>query len=155
MRTPPHLLRRAEFGGTQADVDELEALSRTAAVDLIMDFSHNPAAVPPPETYNETIANWEVMRELRDWWVDRMHTVPRGLQEKLALFFHDHFATESGTAEYAWQMWEQNELFRNMGLGSFRDLVQAVSISPAMLLFLDNATSVARKPERELRPRAA
>ena len=43
-------------------------------------------------------------------------------------------------------MYDQNALFRAAGGGSYRDLVQAMSIQPAMLLWLDNGYNVAGDP---------
>ncbi|MGI9611784.1 MAG: DUF1800 domain-containing protein, partial [Acidimicrobiales bacterium] len=43
-------------------------------------------------------------------------------------------------------MFDQNQLFRTHGLGNFEDLVQRVSVQPAMLRYLDNDRNVAGSP---------
>jgi uncharacterized protein (DUF1800 family) len=67
-----------------------------------------------------------------------MATVPRPLEEKLALFWHGHFATGQEKVNSARDMYDQNHLFRTDGLGSFETLVQKVSVQVAMLIYLDN-----------------
>jgi len=69
-----------------------------------------------------------------------------GLQEKLTLFWHDHFATGIAKVRDAKFMGVQNALFRTMGKGSFRDLVNAVHRDPAMVDWLDTDTSRKQQP---------
>ena len=103
-----------------------------------MNFSPNPAAIPPSDIYDESRSRWRLIRDLRNWWIDRMVSVPRGLEEKMVLFLHDHFATSAATAKKAWHMWEQNKLFRDHALGSFHTIVHNMAVQPAMLRYLDN-----------------
>jgi uncharacterized protein (DUF1800 family) len=67
-----------------------------------------------------------------------MATTATPLQEKLTLFWHGHFATANYKVEDARLMYKQNALFRSMAIGNFRDLVQQMSLQPAMLIWLDN-----------------
>ena len=129
-----------------AFVDELIPLSRADAVGRVMDFSANPAAIPPAEVMDEEGSRWSQIRELTTWWLERMRTVPRPLQEKLVMFWHGHFATNANTHRYAWQTWEENNLFRSMSFSSFRDFAQAISVTPSMLLYLDNYRNKAGNP---------
>ena len=75
---------------------------------------------------------------MQQWWLDRMATVPRPLQEKLTLFWHGHFATSQEKVNSAQDMFDQNHLFRTEGLGGFEPLVQQMSLQVAMLIYLDN-----------------
>ena len=50
-------------------------------------------------------------------------------------------------------MLDQNQLFREHALGNFHDLFQAVTVDPAMLVFLDGIYNGKWEPERELRAR--
>ena len=70
-----------------------------------------------------------------------MRTSPCPLQEKLALFWHGHFCSAQDKVDNIVLMHNQNQLFRSMGLGSFRALTHAVAVDPAMLLYLDNYTN--------------
>src|SRR5262249_24336541 len=90
------------------------------------------------------------------------------LQEKMALFWHNHFATayskinptfDSTTAtnmlaskpsEYPGGVRGQLELFRQYALGNFRDLLLAIARDPAMLVWLDGRLNTKTKPQENL-----
>ncbi|MGH9646063.1 MAG: DUF1800 domain-containing protein [Bryobacteraceae bacterium] len=76
------------------------------------------------------------------WWADRMLNSPRPLQEKMALFWHGHFASNEAKVRDYRKLLGQLELFQNQGLGNFRDLTVAVAQDPAMLSFLDAGVNV-------------
>ncbi len=76
------------------------------------------------------------------WWADRMVNSNAPLQEKMALFWHGHFAiNESKVRDYR-KLLNELTLFHDMGTGSFRDLMVAVAQDPAMLSFLDAGVNV-------------
>jgi uncharacterized protein (DUF1800 family) len=68
------------------------------------------------------------------------------LQEKLVLFWHDHFATNFSTVRDMQRMAVQNRLFRTSCKGNFRDLVKAINKDPAMMDFLDTVRNRKREP---------
>ena len=70
------------------------------------------------------------------WWLDRMVRSRHPLQEKLTLFWHDHFATSDQDTPL---MLAQNQTLRRHALGRFPALLEAVTRDPAMLLFLSLA----------------
>ena len=107
-----HLLRRTGFTVRPAELDEIAALSREAAIDRLMDFGPNGGVSPPPSALDREGKRWQQVRDLRIWWLDRMRTAPRQLQEKMVLFWHSHFATNAESVYYAKHMWDQNQLFR-------------------------------------------
>ncbi len=76
------------------------------------------------------------------WWANRMLTSPRPLQEKMALFWHGHFASNEAKVRDYRKLLGQLELFQRMGTGNFRDLTVAVAEDPAMLSFLDAGVNV-------------
>jgi len=76
------------------------------------------------------------------WWANRMLTSPRPLQEKMALFWHGHFASNEAKVRDYRKLLGQLELFQRHGLGNFRDLTVAVAQDPAMLSFLDAGVNV-------------
>ena len=80
------------------------------------------------------------------WWADRMLVTERPLVEKMALFWHGHFATHEDKVRDHRKMLRQVELFQRQGLGSFRDLLVAVAKDPAMLAFLDAGVNVKGSP---------
>jgi len=80
------------------------------------------------------------------WWANRMLTSPRPLQERMALFWHGHFATNEDKVRDYRKMLNQLELFQQKGLGDFRTLMIGVAQDPAMLAFLDAAVNVKGAP---------
>ncbi len=80
------------------------------------------------------------------WWANRMLRSPRPLQEKMALFWHGHFAVnESKIRDYRKHL-HLLETFHKLGLGNFRELLIATAKSPAMLSFLDAGVNVKGSP---------
>jgi hypothetical protein len=75
-----------------------------------------------------------------------MVATPRPLEEKMALFWHGHFAVnESKVRDYR-KMLGQLELFYKHGAGNFRDLLIAEAQHPAMLSFIDAGVNVKGAP---------
>ena len=72
------------------------------------------------------------------WWLDRMVRSERPLEEKMTLFWHDHFATRDQETPL---MLRQNRMLRKRGLGAFPKLLQSITLDPAMQLFLSLADS--------------
>ena len=80
------------------------------------------------------------------WWADRMLATHRPLEEKMALFWHDHFATSEEKVRDYRKMLKQNELFRAQGTGNFRELLIGAAQDPAMLASLDAGVNVKGAP---------
>ncbi|MBZ5578276.1 MAG: DUF1800 domain-containing protein [Acidobacteriia bacterium] len=76
------------------------------------------------------------------WWANRMLTSPRPLEEKMALFWHGHFASNEAKVRDYRKLLGELELFQKQGTGNFRDLTVAVAQSPGMLSFLDAGVNV-------------
>jgi uncharacterized protein (DUF1800 family) len=91
-------------------------------------------------------ANREAMGEIRGWWVQRMISSPRPLEEKLTLFWHGHFTSSVEDVKNARHMFRQNEFLRQNCAGNFHSLVLGISRDPAMLRYLDNNTNRKGKP---------
>ena len=72
----------------------------------------------------------------------------------MTLVWHDWFATSNAGVGSQRLMLQQNDLFRDHALGSFRELLRAVTVNPAMLVWLSGHVEPERQPERELRARA-
>lgn len=70
------------------------------------------------------------------WWLDRMVRSDQPLVERMTLVLHDWFATSNNDVNDVAMMLDQNELLRSHALGSFTDLLRAVTTNPAMLIFL-------------------
>jgi uncharacterized protein (DUF1800 family) len=85
-------------------------------------------------------------RRLAHWWADRMVSTNRPLEEKMALFWHGHFATgEEKIRDYR-KMEQQLALLHRRATGNFRTLLIEVARDPAMLAYLDAAENVKGAP---------
>jgi hypothetical protein len=85
-------------------------------------------------------------RRLANWWAERMLLTPRPLEEKMALFWHGHFATAAEKVRDYRKMQTQLALFHRHATGNFRDLLIGVAQDPAMLVFLDAGRNVKGAP---------
>jgi len=157
-REAAHLLRRAGFGSTPEDIQNLVTRGRAGAVDYLLDYEN--ISNDTMETELEALVE-DVPRDsrvqpgridlnnfggLQAWWSYRMANSARQFQEKMTLFWHDHFATAVSKVNRADYMLGQNNLFRNNALGNFRTLLQDVSRDAAMILWLDNNTNIKGSP---------
>jgi hypothetical protein len=140
-----HLLRRTSFGGRPDEFDAAESSGPAAAVDQLFDF--DPADDPFNDLFERAaeVFRLDNHRRVQEWWIYRMQRTDRPLQEKIALFWHNHFATGGSKVRHD-RMHEQIELFRQKGLGSFRELLLEVGRQPAMLLWLDGNNSHKQGP---------
>jgi uncharacterized protein (DUF1800 family) len=166
-----HLLRRAGFGATDAEIDAYVRLGYFAAVDELINYEQIAddvdANIGKPGYAGVTTRGQfspnTVIADARQRWIFRMVHSTRPLQEKMALFWHNHFATAyskvagalgaaDGTRAMAAKPGEdagkgQLELFRQYALGNFRDLLIEVTKDTAMLVWLDGRTNVRNRPQ--------
>lgn len=146
-RKAAHLLRRAGFGAPFEDVERAMKMGLEKTVDSLLDFDTTKDEFSSlAESLEGTIVDFGNADHLRSWWLYRMQTTKRPLEEKLALFWHGHFATSIQKVQRADLMHAQNKLFRRYALGPFRSLVLGVAKDPAMLRFLDGNTNKKGKP---------
>jgi len=93
------------------------------------------------------------IRDLKLWWLNRMASsslsnpaIPP-LEEKLTLFWHSHFATGyEDKINATYPLWQQNQMFRSLAISPLPDQLKALIRDPAMLVWLDNASSHRGKP---------
>ena len=163
-----HLLRRAGFGANQDEIDDYMDLGFGGTVRRLLEYDTVPddvdALIGKPGYVGITATGGFSPRtniaHSRQRWLFRMVHTRRPLQEKMALFWHNHFATayskiagalgnEEGArymaakpSEDPNQVKGQIELFREHALGNFRDLLVNVAKDPAMLVWLDGRLNV-------------
>jgi uncharacterized protein (DUF1800 family) len=167
-----HLYRRAGFGASAADLQAVAGMSYQAAVDYFLNFEQQPDDVDSKIgladyvsiTTRGQFSPSTVIDDARQRWLFRMVHTRRPLQEKMALFWHNHFGIGYskvagvvgaivGTKMMANKPGDQPgppghyELLRQMGLGKFRDLLIAVAQDPAMVVFLDGRTNTKNAPQ--------
>lgn len=128
-----HLLSRAGFGAKPSDVKNF--LRRGQALTVATLVGQTPSKAMGPGVSD---VDADSMAALRKWWIRRMvKQGNRRLQEKMVLFWHDHFATQYSVVKNVKRMALQNRTFRELGLDSFKALVHAVTKDGAMLVMLD------------------
>ncbi|HKI30257.1 MAG TPA: DUF1800 domain-containing protein [Gemmataceae bacterium] len=147
-RAAAHLLRRAGFGASRAEIDRAVEQGLEGAVkDLFDDGKEQEAQFQ--ETFRRlsgSFVDFSDIGQLQAWWCYRMLTTRTPLREKLTLFWHGHFATSVHKVEDVFLMHQQCETLRRLAWGNFRDLVLAVSRDPAMLVYLDGESSTKDNP---------
>ncbi len=126
-----HLLRRAGFGPDAASWPEWRELSFDEALGRLL-AGLDTAPPADPEGFDPYRPG-----AIQQVWLERMRSGAAPLAEKLALFWHGHFATSNAKIQDAQLMWTQYGLFREHGAGSLRDLVLGVSRDVAMIRWLD------------------
>lgn len=87
--------------------------------------------------------NREDIQSLNLRWLEEMTHSKAQLREKMALFWHGHFASRNINILYQQQLLD---IIRGQALGNFKDLLRAVSKSAAMLAFLNNQQNKKQHP---------
>ena len=136
-----HLLRRAGFGATPGELDQYAQLGYQGAVEQLLNYERIRDDLPAFDVSNEPTKGRKGIGELQQWWLNRMLTTKRPLQEKMTLFWHGHFATAVSKVNQIRWLYNQNQLFRQNALGSFQTLLSEVSKDPAMMFWLDSQTN--------------
>ncbi len=87
------------------------------------------------------------LADLKAWWLQQMIATKTPLREQMTLFWHGHFT--SGTNKvfsFSQGFYQQNETWRRYALGNFRQFLEAVTLDPAMMAYLDLERSNKAKP---------
>jgi uncharacterized protein (DUF1800 family) len=168
-----HLLRRAGFGARPDELTIYGAMSIGQAVNALVDYGSIPDGVDDligkpgyvGMTVNGQFLPQGNINHARQRWLFRMVHSDRPLQEKMTLFWHNHFATgytkiagALGAAEASRYLAAkatedpgavhgQIEMLRESALGSFKDILLAIAKDTAMLVWLDGRTNTKAKPQ--------
>ncbi|MBI3326924.1 MAG: DUF1800 domain-containing protein, partial [Nitrospinae bacterium] len=137
-----HLLRRAGFGASRAEIEAKAAQGYEATVQELLNPETQPALdedlmLRYQPAYNEAAAIEVNIQE----WTYRMINDSRQLREKMALFWHMIFCAGHSKIDSGQEMGRMIAMFREHGMGNFRDLLMRLSTSPAMMYYLDNTES--------------
>ncbi len=148
-----YLLRRTLFGAKRGEVDMALTKSPGELVDLLLADSALPT---PPfawqnddywyDNSNNDQVNRGRLQELRDWWTGLMLEQDFSIREKMTFFWSDHWATEALTVRQPHFNYWFLDLFRGNFLGNFKQMVKDVTISPAMLIYLDGWYNTKQRP---------
>lgn len=159
-----YLLHRTTFGASKNDIDEALKIGMEATINKLFDTKPLPAP-PIHTTYQQDPfappgTSWVYTNvapenappglqgarktSLYSWWVGLIHHSGISLQEKMVLFWHEHFAVNTinnPNFEYQYSI-----LLRKHALGNFKTLTEEITICPAMLLFLNGNQNTKESP---------
>ncbi|MCK9401801.1 MAG: DUF1800 domain-containing protein [Chitinophagaceae bacterium] len=165
-----HLLKRTMFGVRKADVDYFVSKTFLQSVDEML----NPTAGLPDSPVKEyttpvtaTIPDNNISQgttwvldpntdgavnslrrtSFKKWWMGVMINQDRSIREKMTLFWHNHFATETITIENAQYVYKHHLALRTYSLGNFKALTRAITIDPAMLVYLNGDRNTVKAPD--------
>ncbi len=161
-----HLLKRTMFGVSQADIAAFTGKTLTQVLDKLL--TETAAPLPPVNNYNTTTytdpdiaagktwvtaaigdgtANSLRITSFKAWWMGQMINQATTLQEKMVLFWHNHFSTQTTTVNDARLIYKHNALLRKYALGNFKDFVKQITLDPAMLRYLNGYVNVKTAPD--------
>ena len=137
-----HLMRRAGFGAPFEELEARTAKGYEATVEELLQPDKQPDMERDLMMRYKT--EWVSQAGLvgqQEEWTYQMINSKRPLHEKIALFWHGILCTGHAKCEYPRQQQLELNMFRTVGMGSFRELLQALSKDPAMVFYLDNCMS--------------
>jgi uncharacterized protein (DUF1800 family) len=165
-----HLLKRTMFGSKKADIDYFKTRTMSQAVDELINPTA-PLPAPPVKEYDTTGAltqpdtgiaagtTWvndpnsdgtiqsRRRASFKKWWMGNMINQDRSIREKMTLFLHNHFSTETNDVGNAQYVYKHHALLRANAVGNFKSLVRAITIDPAMLVYLNGQYNTATAPD--------
>jgi uncharacterized protein (DUF1800 family) len=168
-----HLLRRAGFGARSDELALFERYSVRQAVEYLLNYEDVPDDVDDQigkpgfagMTATGPFAPQAKIADARQRWLFRMVHSRRPLQEKMTLFWHNHFATgyskisgivgaaeaarymAAKPAEDAGRVRGQVEMLRDSALGNFEQILTNIAKDTAMLFWLDGRTNTRAQPQ--------
>ena len=164
-----HLLKRTMFGSTPDDINFFLGLGVDQAVDMLLTLPASPPS-PPVKNYNNTNipatdpdyaipigqtwvntnttdADGQRRNSFKAWWMGLMINQQRNILEKMTLFWHNHFSTESNEVGRAIWAYNNNRICRQFALGNFKQLVRAMTLDLAMLRYLNGYLNISAAPD--------
>ena len=151
-----HLLGRAALRSHPLDVREATGRTATAMVQYLLE-TPSPSLleqVPPwlvklyPSNADDVEAflndNQYYVQEVRDQWGQEL--LRGGIRARMELFWHNHFVTDVRKYYYGALAWHYMSVLREYGMGSFPELLRAITVDGAMLYYLDGRFNYATSP---------
>ncbi|NJL14193.1 MAG: DUF1800 domain-containing protein [Microscillaceae bacterium] len=160
MDAAAHLLRRTIFGPQAAEIGQVKDLGLESALEILLEelplpapplnIAPNDPVVPLGQTWVNAAINNEVeglrLQSLVAWWNHQFFTQGLSLREKMVLFWHNHFVTEIEIVADSRYSYRYANLLRQHALGNFQTLTEAITVSPAMLRYLNGSENRAGAP---------
>lgn len=138
-----HLLRRFGLGASEAEIDYYGKDGLSGAIQKLIDFEGvdegfgiDPSVFANPDNGIINLRGYQL------WWYLRLVTTRHPFEQKMTLFWHDHFATSAAKVDVGEAMYRHIETLRTFATTKFPTLLTEVSKDPAMLYWLDNNENV-------------
>ena len=142
-----HLVRRAGFGASRSEIEAFAEKGYEETVEWLLRPEDEPDVdVYELHRYMPMVESPQLLHHGQTHWLYRIVNGRRPLQEKMALFWHHVFATGNSKVGGVNAMTAQIEMFREHGMGNYRELLVELAKSPAMIKWLDNDENHKRAP---------
>ncbi|MDF1838200.1 MAG: DUF1800 domain-containing protein, partial [Planctomycetota bacterium] len=164
-----HLLNRAAFGATTAEVRDWQEAGPDALIQFLLEEGQAPKGFKYKThraDYKGMVAgnsddkrkerarirrlNKAQINDFSEWWIQQMIRSEDPLRERMTLIFHGWLVSGANKVKQSDYMIQQNQLFREHALGNYGELLGQIVEDPAMLLYLDNNTNRRNKPNENL-----
>ena len=132
-----HLLRRAGFGYTSADLDAAASMKYDDLVEQLL--AQKPDSLPMP-------ANVDSYQAVVQAWYAQMATTQAQFPERMTLFWHGLLTSDYRKAARFPFVFQQNVLYREQGRSDLRSLLVATTYDPLMGRYLDLDQSSGKAP---------
>lgn len=161
-----HLLKRTLFGVTQNDINSFrnkslneviqQLLLSPAAAGSPLNYYNNATYTDPNvpmgqswvnAPYTDGTANSRRLNSFKSWWVGQILNQSASLHEKMVLFWHNHFATETADINDARYVYKHHKLIRTFALGNFRQFTKEMTVDPGMLRYLNGYLNTKTAPD--------
>ncbi len=144
------LHRRAGFGLAPAAMAAAIDRGFAAELDRLLDPRAIADAVAADPWDNDSLPYDPMDAPSRRYavgrWIDAMVATEQPLVDRITWLWHGHFVSAIDQVRVARFMVDQVRLLRSAGLGDLRALVRALTIDPAMLVYLDLRESTNEVP---------
>lgn len=134
-----HVYRRLGMGAYPDLIASTASVEEAVARALQLDHTLPDLLDMKPPLDRESATDIATLAGPVQSWLMSMISSPRLIEERLTWFWHDHFATAIQKVRIPYLLWRQHLTIREHATGSFRDLLHAIAVDPAMLIYLDGA----------------
>ncbi|MFK7925844.1 MAG: DUF1800 family protein [Bacteroidia bacterium] len=146
-----HLLNRATFGPTKAEIESFSQLTVDQAISALLVIPTTPPPPLDPETNatwvvdgaddNVNSPEWRLNGYVIAWWLQEAFDLPTpSLVQKMTFFLHTCFSTNMIDLNSEDNYYTLS-LFRQYALGSYQELARKISVDNAMMHYLDTRFS--------------
>ena len=165
-----HLLKRTMFGAAKGDVDYFKTKTLAQVVNELLTL---PVVqpLPPVKNYANSVtvgdpdqsiaagATWvntnttdggvdsQRVNSFKSWWTGLMINQNRSILEKMVLFWHNHFSTETNNIGRAIWCYQNNAVLRKNAVGNFKQFVKDVTLDTGMLRYLNGYLNTNTAPD--------